>query len=117
MKKALFGGEFARVQRGRDEGAISPTAADFAVHAYSGLEPGRRDDDGVDERALHSVVNRGSCRSLMMPTGIRTIPARMLNFRDEQEVHVGLLSSNPDASRLSTNACSSSSSLTNRCDR
>ena len=55
--QAFLGAELARVQRRHDVGAIAPPPAELAVHAGAYFEPGRRDDDGIDERALDAVVD------------------------------------------------------------
>ena len=52
------GVELERVQRRRDEQPVAPAAADLAMDAGADFEPGRRDDHGVDERPLDTVVDR-----------------------------------------------------------
>ena len=88
---AFFGGELARVQRRRDVRAIAPAASDFPVHAGADFEPGRRDDDRVDERPLDAVVDRRLVPLVDDADGHQHHAGAHVEAARQQEVDVGLL--------------------------
>src|SRR6185436_6278479 len=47
--QSFLSAELARVERRRHERPVAPAAADLAMYPGARLEPGRRDDERVDE--------------------------------------------------------------------
>src|SRR6185503_11761724 len=58
LGEPLLGRDPGRIERRHHVSAVRPAAAESAMQAGPGVEPGRRHDDGVDERPLDAVKRR-----------------------------------------------------------
>ena len=86
----LVGGEFSRVERRRHVSAVTPAAADFAVHARADLEPRRWNDHRVDEWPLDAVVDRRLVPFVDDANRHQHHARAHVERAIEQKVHVGL---------------------------